>query len=244
MKQPGMSIGVGLVAVGCAGILFVIGWLWLMPGPQLERAPVVAQAPVTRTVEERRPSDAAPTIPANPGPEAMAPASEPVVEPLDALPEPAPQPAPAETQVATAEAAVAAPAPAAEPPPSSAPLPTAEASASAIANPAPAEPPAPAATIASPAPVQPAPAAAEAKGYRLQLGAMRTPEGAQQEWNQLQHQHGDVLGKLAYAAPRVDLGNRGVFYRIQAGPLADAAAANRACGELKRRGVSCIPVKP
>jgi cell division septation protein DedD len=87
-------------------------------------------------------------------------------------------------------------------------------------------------------------APAPAKGYRLQLGAMRTQESAQQEWQRLQHQHGDVLGKLAYAAPRVDLGSRGVFYRIQAGPIAAAADASRACNQLKQRGVSCLLVKP
>jgi hypothetical protein len=43
---------------------------------------------------------------------------------------------------------------------------------------------------------------------------------------------------------RVDLGDRGIFYRIQAGPVADAAAAERTCNELKRRGVGCLLVKP
>jgi cell division septation protein DedD len=106
--------------------------------------------------------------------------------------------------------------------------------------------PAPTASdVAAPAPAQPVkPPPAAAKGYRLQLGAMRTPEAAKEEWDRLQHQNGDLLGKLAYAAPRVDLGNRGVFYRIQAGPMAAATDANRACSELKHRGVSCILVKP
>ena len=41
---------------------------------------------------------------------------------------------------------------------------------------------------------------------------------------------------------RVDLGDRGIYYRIQAGPLADAAAQS-ACAELKRRKVACLLVK-
>jgi len=43
---------------------------------------------------------------------------------------------------------------------------------------------------------------------------------------------------------RVDLGEKGVFYRVQAGPLADAAAAERLCAELKERKQGCIVVKP
>ncbi|HXZ01207.1 MAG TPA: SPOR domain-containing protein [Stellaceae bacterium] len=102
-------------------------------------------------------------------------------------------------------------------------------------------PPAPAPAAAAPPPALPA---AEGKGYRLQLAAVRSPEAARQEWERLKRLHGDVLGALDYAAQRVDLGERGIFYRIQAGPIADAATAERECGELKRRGVGCILVKP
>lgn len=98
-----------------------------------------------------------------------------------------------------------------------------------------------------PAPIvaaAPPPPAAEGKGYRLQIAAVRSPEAARQEWERLKRLHGDVLGALGYAAERVDLGERGIFYRIQAGPIADAAKAKRECGELKRRGVGCILVRP
>jgi cell division septation protein DedD len=103
-------------------------------------------------------------------------------------------------------------------------------------------PPAPAPVIAAAPP--PAPPAAEDKRYRLQLAAVRSPEAARQEWERLKRLHGDVLGALDYAAERVDLGERGIFYRVQAGPIADAAKAEQECAELKRRGVGCILVKP
>jgi cell division septation protein DedD len=150
------------------------------------------------------------------------------------LPRPAPAEPPAETPAAPPPGAAAnAPATAApSPPPPAAPS---------AAAPAPAPEPKPAPAAAAPPP----PAAkAEAKGYRLQLGAVRTPEGAKQEWERLKREHRDLLGALGFSAPRVDLGERGVFYRIQAGPVADAAAAERDCRELKRRGVRCILVKP
>ena len=43
---------------------------------------------------------------------------------------------------------------------------------------------------------------------------------------------------------RADLGDKGVFYRLQAGPLSDAAAAETLCGKLKQRNVGCLIVRP
>jgi hypothetical protein len=103
-------------------------------------------------------------------------------------------------------------------------------------QPVPADTPATAAAAAIPA--------SGVHAYRLQLGAMRTPEAAGHEWERLKRRHADLLGALEYGAQRVDLGPRGLFYRIQAGPLADAAQAERRCAELKHRGEGCIIVKP
>ena len=178
---------------------------------------------------------------------------EPKVEHLLPPPEaPLPRPAPAEpaaTPPAQAAEAPAAPAPAAQlqpmveapaaPAPQPAPPPVAAAEPPAKPLPAP-PPPAP----APPAAAKPAVQAAVGKGWRLQVGAVRSPEAAQQEWQRLKKQHGEVLGKLSLATERVDLGARGIYYRIQAGPIADAAKAEQDCSELKRRGVSCILVKP
>jgi cell division septation protein DedD len=110
-------------------------------------------------------------------------------------------------------------------------------------------PPVPAA--APPAATPPAkPAAAPAtassaigKGYFLQLGAGRSAEGAKQEGERIRQRQADLLGTLSLITPRVDLGERGTFYRIQVGPIADAAQAERRCNELKRRGVGCLLVK-
>jgi hypothetical protein len=147
---------------------------------------------------------------------------------------PLPRPAPAEpASVDAPPAAVAAP----------------------VANPAPPEiAPAPAATVipaapvAAPAAVPPAAPppqiAAAAAGYRLQVAAVRTPEVAQQEWARLKRSQPDILGALDVRTVRADLGERGVFYRVEAGPIADAAAAQHACDTLKQRKVGCILVRP
>jgi cell division septation protein DedD len=111
-----------------------------------------------------------------------------------------------------------------------------------------APPPAPVQT--APAPAAPLPVAAVAKppaagghGFRLQIGALRSEDAARHEWDRLKKLHGDLLGGLGASTSRADLGERGTYFRIQAGPVADAAKAEHLCGELKRRHVGCILVK-
>jgi cell division septation protein DedD len=88
------------------------------------------------------------------------------------------------------------------------------------------------------------PAPAGATGYRLQLGAVKTPEIAKAEMDRIKRQDGDLLGSLGMSVGRADLGDRGVFYRIHAGPIADAAQAERICAQLRQRGQGCILAKP
>jgi hypothetical protein len=115
-----------------------------------------------------------------------------------------------------------------------------------------APPPAPAASTAKPAAGSgnspagpPAQILPPGKGYFLQLGALRTVEAAQASWTQLKAAQPDILGKLPANAVKIDLGgDRGVFYRVMAGPIADESAAERNCNTLKQRHVACILVKP
>jgi len=72
---------------------------------------------------------------------------------------------------------------------------------------------------------------------------LRSEEAARLEWERIRRANGDVLGNLTAAWPRADLGARGIYYRIQTAPVADAAA-ERLCGELKRLNVACILVRP
>lgn len=162
----------------------------------------------------------------------------PQVEKLLPPPE-TPLPSPAPPEAATAAPPAAAPLQPASPPPTPAP---AAASAPAAA-PASAPPPAP---IAAPAKAPPAPASAASAtgGYRLQLGAFRNEEAARHGWEAVKKANGDLLGRFSAAWPRADLGARGVYYRVQTASVGDAAAAERLCGELKRRNVSCIVVRP
>ena len=166
-----------------------------------------------------------------PTPETPMPRPAPPVEAV------APPPAPAPALVAPEPPPLIA-APAAVAPANTTP-PVAAVPSSPSAKPAPVT----TAPLVKPAQVAAMPPALK-KGYRLQLGAVRDAEAAKQSWERMKERHADLLGHLTFVAERVDLNGRGIFYRIQAGPLADAALAERGCNALNRRGVRCLLVKP
>jgi cell division septation protein DedD len=89
-----------------------------------------------------------------------------------------------------------------------------------------------------------APPPAAKGGYRVQLGALRSEGAAKEEWARLKQRHGDLLGGLGAAMSRTEIPEKGTFWRIQAGPIADASKAEHVCADLKKRGVGCILVRP
>ena len=82
------------------------------------------------------------------------------------------------------------------------------------------------------------------KGYRIQIGAHRSEAAAKSAWNKRLKQHGTILNQLTLIVRRVDLRNRGVYYRVQAGPLNDQEAAKRMCDALKQKKVGCLVIRP
>lgn len=78
---------------------------------------------------------------------------------------------------------------------------------------------------------------------RLVLASLKTPEEARAEWARLKKASPDILGKLTADAVRADLGEKGVWYRIEAGSFAQPAAAEHVCRELKARHLGCSVAK-
>ena len=139
------------------------------------------------------------------------------------------------------------PPPASPPPTEAARSPTGAAPAATAAPEAPpaavqaAQPPQQAAVPPGKAPPAPSkPAGATGAGPRLQLGSLRSEEAARQEWERIKHKNADLLGSLSASPIRADLGDKGIYYRLQTAPVADQAAAERICGELKQRSIGCI----
>ncbi|MFM7344610.1 MAG: SPOR domain-containing protein, partial [Tagaea sp.] len=104
-------------------------------------------------------------------------------------------------------------------------------------------PPPPPPQVAQAPRAAPPPAVAPASGVRIQLASVRSEADAQREWERMRRQHADVLGNLSPAFPSADLGERGVFWRVQAGGFADLAAAREACAALRGRGLGCNVVQ-
>ena len=93
--------------------------------------------------------------------------------------------------------------------------------------------------VAQGGPIPAKPVAVKMGGTRLQLGSLRSEEAARQEWERIKHKNADLVGSLSASPIRADLGDKGIYYRIQTEPVADQAA-ERICSELKQRSIGCI----
>ena len=81
--------------------------------------------------------------------------------------------------------------------------------------------------------------------YRLWLASYGTIREAQAGWQQLAKDNHDVLGDLLPVIVLKELGGEsGTFFRLQAGPLAEAALAESRCETLKSRALYCAILGP
>jgi SPOR domain len=100
---------------------------------------------------------------------------------------------------------------------------------------APADPaPAPAARIAATNPVQAAPAAGG--GFVVQVSSQKSEADAQASFRALQGKYPNVLGSQSVLVKRVDLGEKGIYYRAFAGPFSSSDQATQVCNSLKAAG--------
>ncbi len=87
-------------------------------------------------------------------------------------------------------------------------------------------------------------AAAAGGGYLVQLASFRSKAKADAAWAKYSKAHGDLLRGLKPLVTRVDLGaDKGIYYRLRAGPLGGAAEARALCAKLKARKLGCLVVK-
>jgi hypothetical protein len=79
-----------------------------------------------------------------------------------------------------------------------------------------------------------------AGSYVVQVAAQKSEGEAQASWQTLQQRYSSVLGGQQAQIRRVDLGERGVFYRAQVGPFTTRAQASEVCQSLKAAGGECV----
>jgi hypothetical protein len=103
------------------------------------------------------------------------------------------------------------------------------------------QPPAPVAEprtrVANTSPATAAPGAgAGSGGYLVQVSSQKNEADAQASYRALQGKYPAVLGSQASVVKRVDLGEKGVYYRAFAGPFNSADEATQLCSNLKAAG--------
>jgi hypothetical protein len=91
--------------------------------------------------------------------------------------------------------------------------------------------------VAATSPTQPAPnAGAATGGYLVQVSSQRSESDAQASYRALQNKYPSVLGSQSVVVKRVDLGEKGIYFRAFAGPFDSSDQAVQVCNSLKAAG--------
>jgi hypothetical protein len=73
----------------------------------------------------------------------------------------------------------------------------------------------------------------------VQLSSQRTEEAARQTAEQIASRFGSLFGGANLEVQRVDLGERGIFYRVRV-PANSLQDANTICSNVKSNGGDCF----
>lgn len=79
---------------------------------------------------------------------------------------------------------------------------------------------------------------AASPGYGVHLTSIRDKDGAAAEWGRLRRLYPALLTGPDFVVTQADLGTRGIFYRVHAGPL-EQEPARLLCAAFTRLGVWC-----
>ena len=89
----------------------------------------------------------------------------------------------------------------------------------------------------------PAPRPIMGRDYAVQLASEFDNASAVAAWERKKAANTDLLGGFSPTVTRVDLGGKGIRFRLKAGPLPDQAAAASLCAALAKRQVACMVVR-
>jgi hypothetical protein len=79
-----------------------------------------------------------------------------------------------------------------------------------------------------------------ASGYAVQVSSRRSEADAQAAFRSLQSRYPDQLGGRQPLIRRVDLGEKGIYYRTMVGPFGSSEEAKQLCEALKAAGGNCF----
>lgn len=73
----------------------------------------------------------------------------------------------------------------------------------------------------------------------IHLASYRTTKQAERGWSQLRRAHQEQLSGLDFTVMQIDLGDKGIFYRLLVGPFSSKGEAADTCRKLKSRRQFC-----
>ena len=83
-------------------------------------------------------------------------------------------------------------------------------------------------------------APAVTSAYLLQIGSYKSETEAADAWSAAKAAHASLLEGLSPDVKKVDLGEKGTWFRLRIAPFADKAAAVGLCEKLKAEGGNCL----
>ena len=99
----------------------------------------------------------------------------------------------------------------------------------------------PLSTVKTPAPSQTTAPRSGNSDFVVQVASVRSQADAQATWSRLESRFSNILGNGLYAdIKRVDLEDKGIYYRTRVAGLADRAAANELCNAFKAANQACF----
>lgn len=79
--------------------------------------------------------------------------------------------------------------------------------------------------------------------YAVQIASVRSQSDAVKLWRRMKARHGALLANKKPMLVRADLGEKGIFYRVQISPAGDKASTRRLCEQMKAQGTYCFLVR-
>jgi hypothetical protein len=94
--------------------------------------------------------------------------------------------------------------------------------------------------VAAAEPAAAASTAASNGAYVVQVSSQKSPADAQAAFQSLQRKYASVLGSMKPSIRKVDLPDRGTYYRVRVGSWGSSAEAGAFCAKLKAAGGDCV----
>lgn len=75
----------------------------------------------------------------------------------------------------------------------------------------------------------------------VHLASYRSEQQAERGWAQIRRAHGDLISGFDHEVAKVNLGSKGTYFRLKAGPLPTPDEAKTLCSKLKAKRQFCEP---